>query len=214
MKLNDLIKIIDKKDKKGVPSWMLGYFKRRSISFYNGLTDITTDVCWIQSRTFTIDLRLPKKVMEKKDISNYSKDELSEVSNYEGWVADSIYDGEKLFWDGGVSYQNRNKWPEPAYLKKVGNCMMEFCPSNVYVEDWRLQNKNQGSMIGLRLVEEIDTKTNEVSKKDGGLIICGEFAAICLGREEKTEAKFSSSSLTLEDILLDENITNDEKKSF
>lgn len=214
MKLLELVKNINKKDKKGVPNWMLGTFKRRSISFYNGLSDNTTDVFWIQSRNFTIDLRLPKEIIEKKELAAYTKENLSEIANYEGWVADSIFDGEKLFWEGGISYQNRNKWPEPAFMKKIGNCMLEFCPSNVYVEDWRLQNSKNDCLIGLRVVEEIDLETNESRRSDGGLIICGEFAAICLGREKSLEDKFSSMDYTLEDILLNKEYSLDEKKEY
>ena len=214
MKLKDLIKTINKKDQNGVPDWMLGYFKRKTISFYNGLSDSITDVCWFQSRTFTIDLRLPKNKIEKKDILEYSQEELEQISNYEGWFADSIFDGEKLSWRGGVSYQNVIKWPEPAILKRVGNCMIEFCPSNALVEDWRFQNTKEDYLIGLELIEEINLSTNKTIRNGGALIISGEFAAICLGRDKTTEEKFSSNLETLEDILLDKNIDIKEKKKF
>jgi hypothetical protein len=214
MRLKDLIKTIDKKDQNGIPNWMLGYFKRKSISFYNGKSDFITDVCWFQSRTFTIDLRLPKRKLEKKDIKFYSKYEFEEIANYEGWIADSIYDGKKLFWKGGVSYLNTNKWPEPAFVQKVGNCMMEFCPSNSFVEDWRLQNTKEDSLIGLELIEEINLTTNEILRNSGGLIICGEYAAICLGRDKNTEEKFSKMDFSLEDILLSDDFSNDEKAKF
>jgi hypothetical protein len=41
-----------------VPSFLYGAFRRKSISFFNGLTDQNTIVYWFQSRSFTIDLRL------------------------------------------------------------------------------------------------------------------------------------------------------------
>ena len=204
MKLTDLVKLINKKDKTGVPDWMIGVYKRNIISFYNGKSDNTTDVFWMQSRTFTIDLRLPKSRIDKKNLDNYSKDELKEIGNYEGFLADSIYNGEELSWEGGISYHNRNKYPEPALLKKVGNCLLEFCPSNAYVEDWRLQNSDDDYLIGLELIEELNISKNEIIRNSGGLIIAGEYAALCLGRKKEIDDKFNSMDSSLEDILLDE----------
>lgn len=204
MKLIDLVKLINKKDKTGVPDWMIGLYKRNIISFYNGKSDNTTDVFWMQSRTFTIDLRLPKSRIDKKNLDNYSKDELKEIGNYEGFLADSIYNGEELSWEGGISYHNRNKYPEPALLKKVGNCLLEFCPSNAYVEDWRLQNSSDNYLVGLDLIEEVNVSKNEIIRNSGGLIIAGEYAALCLGRKKEIDDKFNSMDSSLEDILLDE----------
>jgi len=214
MKLKELIESIDNIDKNGIPNWMLGYYKRNSISFYNGKSDFITDVCWFQSRSFTIDLRLPKRRLEKKDIMSYSKYELKEISNYEGWIANSTYNGEKLFWEGGVSYLNITKWPEPAFVRKIGNCMIEFCPSNAFVEDWRFQNSKNGCMVGLELLEEINLTTNETMRNSGGLIISGEYAAICLGRDTLTEKRFNEINSSLEEILLSNKFNNEEKTKF
>ncbi|MFT7004517.1 MAG: hypothetical protein ACJAWW_001875 [Sulfurimonas sp.] len=214
MKLKDLIQEIGNKETSGVPNWMMGYFKRRTISFFNGQSDSTTDVCWIQSKNFTIDLRLPKNLVKNKNINTYSISDLDEVANYEGWIANSIYDGEKLSWSGGVSYLNHNKWPEPAFLKKVGNCMLEFSPSDVYVEDWRLQNTTKGPLIGLELIEEINLTTNKVTRKGGGLIISAQYAAICLGREPNLDDDFQKKEESLQEILLDKSINIKEKEEL
>ena len=40
-----------------IPSYLYGAFRRKSISFFNGLTDENTIVYWFQSRSFTIDFR-------------------------------------------------------------------------------------------------------------------------------------------------------------
>ena len=76
----------------GVPDWMPGFWKRHSISFANGMTDLHTHVCWVQSRSFTIDLRLPLERDQAlaKTLGEYSLDELQVLANYEGWKAPSI----------------------------------------------------------------------------------------------------------------------------
>jgi hypothetical protein len=171
-----------------VPDWMLGFWKRYSISFANGLTDLKTHVCWLQSRNFTIDLRLPLELKQTaaKPLANCSTDELQVLANYEGWVAESVWDGAMLSWlDTDTTLQLHNRWPEPAILKRVGNCMIEFCPSNAYVEDWRLQPSKPGPLIGLRLIEERELASGHVRHRGGGLIVCGDYAAMVLGRNEE-----------------------------
>lgn len=163
---------------------MLGYFKRRSISFANGLTDSSTHVCWVQSRSFTIDLRLPLEwdQVPLKPWSDYSAAELQVLANHEGWEALSRWDGHALSWHGGTSLQMHNRWPEPAQLQRIGNCMIEFAPSGAYVEDWRLQPSPPGPLIGLRLLDERDIDSGRLRHCGGGLIVCGDYAALTLGR--------------------------------
>lgn len=168
-----------------VPDWMLGFWKRYSISFADGTTDTRTHVCWIQSRNFTIDLRLPleQDQVPAKALAEYSDQELNGLANYEGWVADSTWDGRVLTWlPTDTSLQVHNRWPEPAILQRVGNCMIEHCDSRSYVEDWRLQASASGPLIGLRLVHERNLETGAVHHLGGGLIVVGDHAALVLGR--------------------------------
>lgn len=173
----------------GVPDWMLGYFKRRSISFANGLTDSTTHVCWFQSRHFTIDLRLPLEQVQPppRNWDEYSADELRIMANYEGWEALSDWNGQSLSWHSETAFQLHNRWPEPALLQRVGNCMIEFAPSNAYVEDWRLQPSAAGPLIGLRLIDELDLDSGAVRHRGGGLIVCADYAAMVLGRAQEPD---------------------------
>lgn len=185
MQLEQLIAMCAQRPKLSVPDWMLGFYKRHSISFANGLTDIETHVCWLQSRNFSIDLRLPKDhdQVAHKPLLEYTDAELQQLSNYEGWLAASDWDGNVLSWQQAqASFQLHNRWVEPAILKRVGNCMMEFCPSDAYIEDWRLQPSDSGPLIGLNLIEERDLASGKVRHKGGGLIVCGDYAGLVLGR--------------------------------
>ncbi|MBL4611833.1 MAG: hypothetical protein JKY58_14170 [Pseudomonas sp.] len=169
-----------------VPDWMLGCFRRHCISFANGESDSTTLVFWFQSRNFTIDLRLPRpsERLPAKPLQNCTARELQVLANYEGWAAKSSWDGTCMAWQEGASLQIHNRWPEPAELRRIGNCMIEFAPSGAYVEDWRLQPSAPGPLIGLQLVEERNQTTAEVLHRGGGLIICGDFAALVRGRPQ------------------------------
>lgn len=177
----------------GVPDWMLGHFRRRTISFADGRSDERTQVHWLQSRSFTIDLRLPDApALSVRAWQDYDAAELRQLANHEGWVADSVWESGYLNWHGGVSLQLHNRWPEPAQLQRIGNCMIEFGTSGAYVEDWRLQASG-GPLIGLRLLEECDAETGQVLQRGGGLILCGDRLGWVHGRR----AELGESALQL-----------------
>ena len=189
MNLHELLATYSTRPTKGVPDWMLGYFKRYSISFANGLTDVDTNVCWLQSRNFTLDLRLPivAQQVTAKEWQDYSVEELLIMADYEGWEAQCDWkdESETLSWlDTDTSLQFHNRWIEPGVLKRFGNCMIELAPSGAYVEDWRLQPSKPGFLVGLRLIEERVIETGVVRHRGGGLILCGDYAGLVLGRSQ------------------------------
>ena len=198
MNLLELINRCGQRPAGGVPDWMLGYFKRYSISFANGETDLHTHVCWLQSRNFTIDLRLPIKgeQLPARAWVDYSADELRQLGNYEGWEALCDWEGDVLSWrDTDCSLQFHNRWVEPGILKRFGNCMIELAPSGAYVEDWRLQPSSPGVLAGLRLLEERNLATGEVRHRGGGLIVCGDYAGLVLGRNQSFTPEQSYNAL-------------------
>ncbi|UIJ77235.1 hypothetical protein [Acinetobacter sp. SH20PTE14] len=155
-----------------IPDYLYGAFRRKSISFSNGLTDEKTIVYWFQSRTFTIDLRLKSQ-------------ENTPVNERQGWIGNTLWDAKQqlLSWDvkAHSNYQNHVQWPEPAKLHAIGNCILEFSPSNAYVEDWR-QQVHEGLFLGLRLQSALDVESHQPLPMDGGLIICDKYVAFALSR--------------------------------
>lgn len=188
MTLKDLIKNYSQPAKSGVPDWLVGCFRRYSISFANGTTDLKTQVYWLQSRNFTIDIRMPieSEQVTAKPLDAYTDEELKQLANYEGFSATIDWNGKILSWnDADAALQIHNRWTEPAMLKRVGNCMVEFCPSDVYIEDWRAQPTSVGPLVGLRLIEEREISTGAIRHRGGGLIVCGHYAGLVLGRAEE-----------------------------
>lgn len=194
MTLQELLDRHARRPEKSVPDWMLGYYKRRSISFANGTTDLSTQVCWFQSRNFTIDLRLPVEAQPASG-NELSAAALQTLADNEGWAALCDWQGETLSWHTVTSLQVNNRWPEPAILKRIGNCMIEFAPSGAYVEDWRLQPTESGPLIGLRLIEEREEASGRLRHQGGGLIVCGDYAALVLGRAEPVAEADDSTNL-------------------
>ena len=210
MNLFELVHSFPTRPADSVPEWMLGYFRRHAISFCDGTTDLDTRVSWMQSRNFTIDLRLPTptEAAPEKPLAQYSREELNILSEYEGWQADSEWNGQALSWHSANSLQLHNRWPEPAILQRIGNCMIEFAPSGAYVEDWRLQHCGQGPLIGLKLINEQDEQTHEIFHRGGGLIICGQYAGLVLGRPEVMSTLDGANGLRK--LVMDSGISLDE----
>lgn len=163
------------------PPRLLGAFRRKSITFANGLTDETTIVYWFQSKTFTIDLRLPDGAT-------------TALLDRQGWVGDTLWDADaqQLSWTISRSYQPRNQWPEPATLSFIGNSVLEFAPSGAYVEDWR-QQSTSGPLLGLRLISLFNETTGHTHAMDGGLIIAGNHAAFAQTRLPAVDATLNDS---------------------
>ena len=187
MHIKELLNLSLSKPQSSVPDWMIGCFKRKSITFANGQTDKSTHVFWLQGRNQTIDLRLPiDSELVQKQWQDCSNEEMCRLADYEGWCADSKWKNEQLSWSAGVSCQLHNRWPEPAILSRVGNCMMEFSPRSSYVEDWRIQTVTSGPLISLKLIEERNLTTNELRHIGGALIVTSNWAGLVLGRARQS----------------------------
>jgi hypothetical protein len=163
------------------PEHLLGAFRRRSITFCTGATDDTSVVYWFQSRSFTIDMRLPDAAT-------------TPLAMRQGWIGDTAWDAAsgEMSWHTPTSYQPRNQWPEPARLVAIGNSVIEFAPSGAYVEDWR-QQAVRGPLLGLRLIEAVDRGNGARLAMDGGLIVAGDHAAWALSRTPDAAAAVARS---------------------
>jgi hypothetical protein len=155
---------------ESAPDWLLGCFRRRSITFYNGACDTSTRVYWLQARGLSADFRVQPG---------------ESIGNFEGGIGRTVWNGITMTWFGWTTFQLHDKWGEPGVLKRVGDCVVEFAPSGAYVEDWRLQPSRPGPVVGLRLVREWDINGRSLTHSGGGLIVCGDHAALVRGRTRK-----------------------------
>lgn len=191
MWLDELAAAYPSRPARQAPSWMLGCFRRRSITFYTGETDTTTEVWWLQTCGMSFDLRLQPgrpNPTGRRFPDECTPEELTALANAEGGMADTDWDGALMSWGNWTSFQLHDKWAEPAGLRRVGDCVIEFAPSGAYVEDWRLQHTLPGPLIGLRMLDERNSDTGEVLYRGGGLIVCGNHAALVRGRRRGVEA--------------------------
>ena len=204
MHIQELLQAHRNEGGKSVPEWMLGAFERTNITFANGLSDRQTQVFWLQGRNLTIDLRLPTAIdLVKKPPADCSQEELLALADYEGWCAQSSWDGQQLSWSSGTSFQLHNRWPEPGWLRRVGDCMIEFAPSGAYVEEWRIRSQARGPLLSLEIIDEHEQDSGLLVSSGGGLIIAGNWAAQVTGRKRAIEGPRSLLE-HLQDLLLEQ----------
>jgi hypothetical protein len=197
MELHELCSLQSTSPSSGrVPGWTLGCFKRRSITFFNGESDDTTLVVWMQSRGLTCDLRLPAerpRPASRDALLELPLAELLRLCEVEGGASPTRFEPDAvsgvelsgtMHWPDWTAFQLHAKWPEPGNLRRVGDCLLEYAPSGAYVEDWRLQSSNAGPLVGLSLLEERDHKSGSVLHRGGGLVIAGDHALFVRGRAE------------------------------
>jgi hypothetical protein len=176
---------------ESVPPWALGCFRRRSITYFTGAVDESTEVLWMQSRGLTADFRRPRSESKRTGArcpEELSPSEVVELARVEAGLARTEWDGRLMSWSGWVSFQTHAIWPEAGRLERVGNCLVEFAPSGAYVEDWRSEACGRGPLIGLSLLEEKELATGAVRHRGGGLIVCGRHAAFVRGRPTELPA--------------------------
>lgn len=153
-----------------LPAFILGCFRRKTITFCDGLTDEKTIVYWFQSASFTIDLRLSEPMT-------------TPILQRQGWVADTIWtsQSELLSWRQLSSYQTHIQWAEPARLYAMGNSIFEFSPNHSYVEDWR-QQATTGRYLGLKLTHARHIASGQILSLSGGIIVCENSVAYVQSR--------------------------------
>jgi hypothetical protein len=187
MTLEDLARAAPFARPPAVPAWALGCFHRRSITYATGVEDAATRVIWVQSHGLTGDLRLPAvrpDVRRRGGLADCMPGELAALAQGEGGVADTGLADGRMTWSNWAAFQPYDKWPEPGELRRVGPALIEFAPSGIYVEDWRLQ---PGS-AGLRLMSETPPGGPE-APRDGGLVVAGAHAIFALGRRRPLPAE-------------------------
>jgi hypothetical protein len=170
-----------------VPEWTLGCFHRRSITFATGVEDVSTRVIWLQSHGLTADIRIPAarpNLAGKTCLADCTPEELTALATGDGFIALTSWRDGTMHWDAFAGFQPYAKWPEPGRLERVGSCLIEWPPSLVYVEDWRLQSRSDGLSVGLRLLSETDMDGVEHARQ-GGLVIAGDHGLMVIGRRER-----------------------------
>lgn len=186
MTLEEIAAAIGPKVPEAVPAWVHGAFKRRSITFATGLEDARTLVIWVQSHRMTGDIRIHPgrpRIAASDRLEDMDRKTLEVLASVEGGFADTSWQDGLMSWDNWIGFQPYSKYPEPGILRRTGDCMIEFAPSGIYVEDWRFMPTKPGLLGALKLIAEIDHRGTTVAR-NGGYVFAGQHAILVLGRRK------------------------------
>ncbi len=188
MRLEDLAEIAAfQPARASVPAWSFGAVHRRSITFATGASDAVTRVRWVQSHAMTGDIRINplRPAMAASDrLGDLDLESLIQLASVEGGIAATAWADGVMSWSNWVGFQPYDKYPEPGQLQRIGDCMIEFAPSAIYVEDWRFQPSAPGTLAALTLLAEIDHSGVE-RPRHGGLVIAGDHAIQSIARRDE-----------------------------
>jgi hypothetical protein len=179
-----IAKALDSAPIPRVPEWALGAVRRRSITFATGFCDDLTRVYWVQSHGMTGDLRIHPQRPDLKPETRFADLGLKDLvllASVEGGVATTNWAEGVMSWTDWIGFQPYDKYPESGLMRRIGDCMIEFAPSGVYVEDWRFLPSAPGLLVGLRLISE--TSLDGVAyTRQGGMVIAGDHAICAIAR--------------------------------
>jgi hypothetical protein len=185
--LGDIAHRYRKAPEPRVPAWAIGTVRRRSITFATGAEDTKTFVVWIQSHGMTGDLRIhpvrPELSMTDR-LEELDHQSLVWLASVEGGAATTSWSDGVMSWKDWTGFQPYDKYPEPGIMRRVGDCMIEFAPTGIYVEDWRFLQSKRGPVAGLRLVSETTHDGREYPRA-GGYVVAGDHALLSLARRQE-----------------------------
>ena len=170
-----------------VPAWALGTVRRRSITFATGVEDTKTFVAWVQSHGMTGDLRIHParpKLRVSDRLEDLDLKSLVWLASVEGGTAATSWSDGVMSWADWIGFQPYDKYPEPGLMQRIGDCMIEFAPSGMYVEDWRFQDSRPGPLAGLRLVSETAADGLQYARS-GGFVITGDHVILAMARRQE-----------------------------
>jgi hypothetical protein len=168
-----------------VPDWLMGCWRRRSITFADGSEESDGTVIWLQTASHYADLRIPAgriDLSHRECLQDCTIDELIALAHQQssGGICE-LNDG-RARWRGGLRFHAFDAWPEAGDLRRVGSCLIEFAESGTYVEDWRLQDDSGGPFISCELVAERDPASNTTLRNNGLLVRAGRHAVLIRDR--------------------------------
>jgi hypothetical protein len=135
----------------------------------------------------TGDIRIQKdrpKLSRSDRLEDLDLESLVALARAEGGVATTSWHDGVMSWRDWIGFQPYDKYPEPGQLRRIGDCMIEFAPSGIYVEDWRFQVSAPGLLAGLWLVAEVGHSGDERARR-GGLVIAGDQAIQTIARRDE-----------------------------
>jgi hypothetical protein len=140
------------------PDWLVGLWRRKSISYSSGARDLTTCCYWGQTRHLYVDIRIPADrplPATGRSFADYSLKGLQALANQRGFAGHILLQGDRCTWIRCIDYQPDTGRPDTGRLRCDGDVLYEVGEASsvvgdAYVEVYRREAHGRDRLIALR----------------------------------------------------------------
>jgi len=115
-------------DDEVVPDWLVGLWRRESITLDDGSVDATTTVYWAQSPREFIDIRIPADrpdVGRVGDLSELSPRQMLALANQKGFAGYTELEADLCTWHRQIDFRPSTGRPDTGMVRVEGDTLYE-----------------------------------------------------------------------------------------
>lgn len=161
-----------------VPPELTGLWRRELITG-PGLRDDTTQVVWLQTRSWYADLRVPadRPLTRSQDLGQYGPEDLARLLQVQGFAGELAVTEDRCLWRRDLDFQPPGPLPDEGTYDIQGEVMIERGVHAEYEEVWRKAPDSKGAMFAFELVSD-----SAAPGRKGLLVVAGDHFMCVLDR--------------------------------
>jgi hypothetical protein len=141
------------------PDWLVGLWRRDSITLSDGTVDRTTRVYWGQTKTLYVDIRVPADRPNLRGCRSFGQlthDNIRRLAEQHGFAGHIMVADLKCTWTRVVDYQPDTGRPDTGRLRLEGDALYEMGEASSvigsgYEEVYRRERRGDDLRAALRL---------------------------------------------------------------
>lgn len=117
-----------KSSQENVPEWLVGLWRRESITLDDGTIDDTTIVYWAQTSREFVDIRVPAnrpEISSAQALKELTSDELLALAGQKGFAGYSILEGNRCIWNREIDFRPSTGRPDTGMVRVEGDTLFE-----------------------------------------------------------------------------------------
>lgn len=177
-----------------VPSELTGVWRRELITA-PGFRDETTQVYWLQTRSWYADLRVPadRPLADVSSLGGYGVEDLARLARIQGFGGELTASADVCLWRRDLDFQPPGPIPDEGAYEIDGDVMIERGVHAEYEEVWRKAPGSDGPTAAFELVDD-----GAAPGRRGLLVVAGDHFICVLDRIGQPPQGASLSALAAE----------------
>lgn len=113
---------------ESVPEWLVGLWRRESITLDDGTVDDTTLVYWAQTSREFVDIRIPvdrPQIESTRTLEELTPDELLGLSGQKGFAGNTELQGNRCIWNREIDFRPNTGRPDTGMVRVEGDTLFE-----------------------------------------------------------------------------------------